>query len=113
MNSLSEAQIKSMSPYATPIQMTDLFTTVTKTMLHDNIMRPKYRKVLFFLHFMLGKDIQLTFDVNRKIYLCAIALLCFLISNLSFFIVSRYVSRCCTAILFQSNLSLNSATFDI
>ena len=56
-----------MYPYTTLTQMTDLLTTVTKTMLHDNIMRPKYRKVLFFLlYFMLCTNIQLAFDVNRK-----------------------------------------------
>lgn len=65
---VSEAQLKSVYPNASPTQMEDPLSTVTKTRLHDNVRRdPSTQRALFFIvSFMLGKDITLTFDANRK-----------------------------------------------
>jgi hypothetical protein len=65
---VSEAQLKRIFPNATPTQMTDPLTTTTKTRLHDNVRRDAstQRGLFFLLYFILGKEISLAFDVNRK-----------------------------------------------
>jgi hypothetical protein len=65
---VSEAQLKRIFPNATPTQMTDPLTTTTKTRLHDNVRRDAstQRGLFFLLYFVLGKEISLAFDVNRK-----------------------------------------------
>lgn len=65
---VSERQLKAIFPNASATQMDDPLTTVTKTRLHDNVRRdPSTQRALFFLlNFLLGKDLTLAFEVNRK-----------------------------------------------
>lgn len=65
---VSERQLKSIFPNASPTQMEDPLSTVTKTRLHDNVRRdPSTQRSLFFIvFFLLGKDISLTFEAARK-----------------------------------------------
>ncbi len=65
---VSERQLKTIFPNASPTQMEDPLSTVTKTRLHDNVRRdPSTQRSLFFIvFFLLGKDITLAFEANRK-----------------------------------------------
>lgn len=65
---VNEAQLKAIFPNASPTAMEDPLTTVTKTRLHDNVRRdPSTQRAIFFLlNFLLGKDMKLAFEVNRK-----------------------------------------------
>ena len=66
---VTESQLKNIFPNASHRHRCRiLFSTVTKTRLHDNIRRdPSTQRALFFLlNFLLGKDMTLAFEVNRK-----------------------------------------------
>jgi len=65
---LSESQLKAIFPNATPTQMQDPLTTVTKGRLHDNVRRDPstQRGLLVLIQFLLGKEINTVIDVNRK-----------------------------------------------
>ena len=65
---LTESQLKSIYPNASPTVMLDPLKATTKTRLHDNVRRDgsTFRGLLFLVYFLLGKEISLVFDVNRK-----------------------------------------------
>lgn len=65
---VSEQQLKRIFPKASPVQMEDPLSIVTKTRLHDNIRRdPSTQRGLFFIvFFLLGKEVTPTFEVARK-----------------------------------------------
>jgi len=65
---VSETQLKDIFPNASPTQMEDPLSTVTKTRLHDNVRRdPSTQRSLFFIvSFILGKNITLAFEPARK-----------------------------------------------
>jgi len=65
---VDENQLRRIFPNASPTQMEDPLSTVTKTRLHDNVRRdPSTQRAVFFIvSFLLGKEITLTFEPARK-----------------------------------------------